>query len=95
MQTNLKDNATIVEDDEALQNLWIWLDHCKLLAEREKSQLASIGTVKYPGARVALRIDTATGSNSPPSALKSELSHNNFGSTFDMHNSKIYKYIFS
>jgi hypothetical protein len=86
LQAALKDNAKLVEDDENLKHLWEWLDFAILLTEKEKYRVPSVGSIKYPGARTVLRIDSTPGTTLGP--MKSETIHNN---SFDLHNNKTYK----
>jgi hypothetical protein len=77
----------IVEDTETLKNLWLWLDYCTVLTEKEQSVVTSVGTLKFPGVRAALRIDTAP--DAPSGSLKSDLVNNN---SFDLQKNKTYRY---
>jgi len=78
----------MVEDEVTLKSLWEWLDYSKTLAESEKYRVPSISSLKFPGARTVLRIDTTEGATGGP--LKSEIIHNN---SFDLQNNKTYRLV--
>ncbi len=80
----------IIEDSEIIRSIWLWLDYCKLLTEKEKYLVPSVGTLKFPGVRAVLRIDTAPGA--PSGFLKSEIVNNN---SFDISSNKTYRYVYN
>ncbi|XP_021955257.1 GATOR complex protein MIOS isoform X2 [Folsomia candida] len=86
LKTTLRENGMVVQDSETTRNIWLWLDYCKALTEKEKYLVPSVGTLKYPGVRVVLRIDSAVGA--PAGSLKSEVVNN---TSFDLHNNKTYR----
>jgi len=69
-----------------LRWLWEWLEYCKVITEREKYRVPSVGTLKFPGARAVLKVDSSPGSTSSP--LKSEVINTPI---FDVHSQKTYK----
>lgn len=85
-QNSLKDNAKFVEEDANLVTLWEWVDYCRILTDKERYRLPALASLKYPGARAALKMDLV--GTASPTPLKSEVIHNN---SFDLHSSKTYR----
>lgn len=78
----------VIKDSDTVRSVWLWLDYCKTLTEKEKYLVPSVGTLKLPGVRAVLRIDPAPGA--PTGSLKSEIVNNN---SFDLHNYKTYRLV--
>ena len=79
-QKILRENCSVVQDDESLRHLWEWLEYCYHVTDRDKYRVPFIGNVRFPGVRTVLKMD---GSRTEP--MKSEVIVN---SSFDLSNNK-------